>query len=332
MRKAVLKKVKYQVPVRADIAGAFSDVAYYLDKYGIEKGLVSNSSLPIYIKISAAIDEEDAAMTIKLPDLEQEIEGDIRDLKKQDNHNVSQIIIQFINLFNLDTAGLKIVVDGEGKIPPASGLGTSSAVGVGVIMALSKLYDLHGINPCELNYITELSMGIMGGKQDYYAAWLTGLNLLEFFGPSKSLVGIKDHLEENSKQHRWFLSNSLIYFSGQSRSSGFANAEPERKVRSDPDIINRIAKVAGDSWHALKNMDEKRLANAINKDRNNRLELSKLYYTQKMEEMGKEAESLGYAHRACGAGNGGCMLFFGDPKNHQKLEHALNLIDGYRVC
>ena len=32
MRKAVKNKVTTSVPVRADIAGAFSDLAYYLDR------------------------------------------------------------------------------------------------------------------------------------------------------------------------------------------------------------------------------------------------------------------------------------------------------------
>ena len=332
MRKAVKNRVTTSVPVRADIAGAFSDLAYYLDKYDVDKGEVTNISLPIFLNVVARIDDENGSMVVKLPDLGQEIEGDIDDLRKQESNNVSQIIIHFINLFNLDTSGLNIEVDGGGKIPPASGLGTSSAVGVGVIKALSELYGLHGINPCELNYIVELAMGIMGGKQDYYAAWMGGLNFLEFSGPSKSLVSVRQHLDPESKEYRWFMERSFVYYSGQSRSSGVANAEPEQKVESDPDILRRIAQVASESWDALLSTDENSMARAINKDRSNRLELSKMYYTHDMSEMGKIADKYGYAHRACGAGMGGCMLFFGDPKNHNILEQELSAISGWRVC
>ena len=49
MREAIQKEVEIKLPVRADIAGAFSDLAYYLDKYQIEKGEVTNISLPVYI-------------------------------------------------------------------------------------------------------------------------------------------------------------------------------------------------------------------------------------------------------------------------------------------
>ncbi|OQB06601.1 MAG: D-glycero-alpha-D-manno-heptose 7-phosphate kinase [bacterium ADurb.Bin212] len=331
MRKAIRKSANLSVPVRADIAGAFSDLAYYLDKFGIEKGEVTNFSLPILMKISARIDDENGSMVVRLPDLGEEIEGDLNDLEKQESNNISQIIIHFVNLFNLDTSGLIIEVSGGGQIPPASGLGTSSAAGIGVIMCLSNLYGIHGINPCELNYIVELSMGIMGGKQDYYAAWLTGINYLEFSGPQKSLVTVKKHFDIKSKEYQWLQQRSLIYFSGQSRSSGVANAEPERKVKKDPGIIRRIADVASESWIAISDMDKGGFSKAIAKDRENRLDLSDLYYTHEMKNMGRVGDDLGYSHRACGAGMGGCMLFFGEPENHSKLEHELKKIGGWRV-
>lgn len=332
MRKAVRQKVNLKTPVRADIAGAFSDLAYYLEKYNISHGAVANVSLPVYLNISAFIDDENASLKVEMPDLGFEVEGDLEDLRKQENDNVSQIIIHFITLFNLDSSGLNIVVTSEGKIPPASGLGTSSAVGVGVISALAQLYGLYGVNPCELNYIVELAMGIMGGKQDYYAAWLTGLNFLEFSGPGKSLVSVREHLKINSKQYMWLRENIMVYYSGKSRSSGVANAEPEKKVESDPAIIERIAAVASSSWLAIKEMNSKSLAESINLDRNNRLELTNRYYTHEMKLMGAAAESLGFAHRACGAGMGGCMLFFGDPKMHSKFEEVLKRIGGWKVC
>lgn len=332
MREAIQKEVEIKLPVRADIAGAFSDLAYYLDKYQIEKGEVTNISLPVYITAKAKIDDENANMVVKLPDLNQEIEGGAEVLEKQENNNVSEILKHFIKLFDLNTSGLSLEVSGAGKIPPASGLGTSSAAGVAAIMALSQLYGLHGINPCELNYITELAMGIMGGKQDYYAAWVGGLNHFEFSGPNKSMVTLKNHFDTVSEQYRWMLERCFVYYTGQSRSSGEANARPEKKVESDPDIIRRIAKVAEESWQALTSMDSEAVKTAIAQDRQNRQELSSIYYIGVMHQMGEVADKLGYAHRGCGAGNGGCMLFFGDPSNHQMLETELNKLGGWRVC
>jgi len=332
MREAVKEKVQIKIPVRADISGAFSDIAYYLDRYQIERGEVVNISLPVFLNITARIDEENANMVVDLPDLQAQIEGDVDELNKRDNDNVSRIIKHFIQLFDLDVSGLNIRVDGEGKIPPASGLGTSSAVGVGIISALSRLYGLYGINPCELNYLVELAMGVMGGKQDYYAAWVKGIGYYHFMGPGKSMVNLADYLDENSRQYEWFLERSMVYYSGVSRSSGVANSEPEKKVKSDPDILRRIAKEAGKSWRAIKTMDMDELQSTINQDRRNRTELSTIYYIDSMKKMGMIAQKMGYAHRACGAGMGGCMLFFGNSRNHSKLEKELKKLGGWRVC
>ncbi len=331
MRQALKKEVKIDVPVRADIAGGFSDIAYYLDKYQIEKGEVINISLPVFLNIIAHIDDENANMVVELPDLGEQIEGDINELSKQDNDNVSQIIKHFVQLFDLDINGLHISVDGGGKIPPASGLGTSSAVGVGIIQALSQLYGLSGINPCELNYLIELAMGVMGGKQDYYAAWVKGIGYYHFCGPNKSMVNLAGNLNENSQQYKWLSKRIMVFYSGVSRSSGVANSEPERKVESDPDIVRRIAKVAGESWIAIKNMDQDGIRAAVTKDRQNRSELSSVYYINTMKKMGEIAEKMDYAHRACGAGMGGCMLFFGDSSKHNELEKELKKIGGWRV-
>ncbi len=332
MRQAVKNEVKINVPVRADIAGGFSDIAYYLDKYQIKKGEVTNISLPVFLKITARIDEENANMVVELPDLGAQIEGDLSELNKQDNDNVSQIIKHFIQLFNLNISGLHISVDGGGKIPPASGLGTSSAVGVGIIQSLSQLYGLHGVNPCELNYLIELAMGVMGGKQDYYAAWVKGAGYYHFSGPDKSMVNLAGHFDENSKPYKWLSERIMIFYSGVSRSSGVANSEPEQKVDNDPNIVSRIAKVAGDAWEAIKNMDEDGMRSAITKDRENRSELSSVYYIDTMRKMGSVADKMGYAHRACGAGMGGCMLFFGDIQKHDELEQELKKIGGWRAC
>lgn len=331
MRKAIKDKISIKIPVRADISGAFSDIAYYLDKYQIEKGEVVNISLPVFLDITARVDKENANIVIELPDLRAQIEGDIDELNKRDNDNVSRIIKHFIQLFDLDVSGLNIRVDGEGKIPPASGLGTSSAVGVGIINALSRLYGLYGINPCELNYLVELAMGVMGGKQDYYAAWIKGLGYYHFMGPNKSMVNLAGHFDEQSEQYKWLKKRIMVYYTGVSRSSGVANSEPEHKVMKDSKIISRIAKVAGESWRAITEMNEETLKSLIDKDRCNRSELSSIYYIDIMKNMGEIAEKMAYAHRACGAGMGGCMLFFGNPAKHDQLEKQLKKIAGWRV-
>jgi len=332
MLKPVRKSVVVKAPVRADIAGAFSDIPYFLNKYKIDCGEVVNISLPLFIEVSATIGRSTDPITIETPDLKRKIVGDLIDLAAQERDNACQIALNFIRIFALDSAGLKITITSKGKIPPASGLGTSSAVGIALIQALARLYDLAGINAPEFNYLIEQSMGIVGGKQDYYAAFLGGLNHLCFYGPEASLVEIIDHKEAGSKESRWLLERLLVHFSGQSRSSGVANARPEDRVKKDPKILKQLADQAAPAFAAIKKMDLLKLQQIVGRDRENWLELTSGYfYTKEMWQLAKIGESLGFAHRAGGAGNGGCLFFFGDCEKKKKLALELTKIGGETI-
>jgi len=327
----IKKQSKIQVPVRADIAGGVSDISYYLKKYNIPSGEVVNISLPVFLELSAEIGSQSEPITLEMPDLNEKISGDLIDLAIQEKNNASQVAMQFIRLFSLDSAGLKIIITSNGKIPPASGLGTSSAVGVGLVRLLADLYGLAGINAPEFNYLVEEAMGIRGGKQDYYAAFIGGLNHFQFSGPDSSLVNTLQHFDNSSTEYKWLSDKTVVYFSGDSRSSGVANSKPEDQIKKDPKILSRISAEAAKAMKAISDKNVDALMATIAQDRENRLELSSDYYTGKMIKMAQIAESLGFAHRACGAGAGGCMLFvgIGDKK---KLLNELNKLGGGLVC
>lgn len=327
MIKPIKQKSSIKVPVRADLGGAFSDIPYYLNKYKIPAGEVVNISLPVSISLVAEIKEATEPITLEMPDLGEKISGDLIDLAVQEKNNASQVAMQFIRIFSLDCAGLHIKISSDGKIPPASGLGTSSAVGVGLIRLLADLYGLAGINAPEFNYLVEQAMAVRGGKQDCYASFITGINYLKFYGPDRGLVELMKNYPVDSKNYKWLLERLVVYFSGDSRSSGKANARPEDKIKKNPKILSKIAAVASGLMEAIDKNDEKKVASAITLDRQNRLELSTDYYTKKMVKMGQVGEKLGFTHRACGAGAGGCLVFFGKG-DKKKLISELNKLGG----
>lgn len=321
-------KIEVKVPVRVDIAGGFSDIPYYLEKYQIDFGEVLNISLPLYINVMAEIGNGEEII-IDMPDLNETISGGLKELAAQEKNNASIMTHNFIQFFNLDAKGLTIKISSSGQIPPASGLGTSSAVGVAIVEALSSLYGLAGINAPEFNFLVEQAMGICGGKQDPYSSYLGGVNYLRFWGPNKSLVEIKHHFDQDSREYQWFLDHAVVYFSGQSRSSGSANARPEEIIEKDPGILSDIAAVAAEANEAIKDFDILRMQTAIARDRENRLRLGgEYYYNDLMWQLCKVAEEYGFAHRACGAGAGGCLLFFGDQDKKQELVSKLEKISG----
>jgi D-glycero-alpha-D-manno-heptose-7-phosphate kinase len=325
------EKTSIEIPVRADLAGGTSDIAFYLEKYGVDHGAVVNISLPVKIEIKVSIDNSSDKVKVIMPDLGEVIEGDLAALQDQEKDNACQIISHFLGFFALNHKGLRVEISSRGKIPPASGLGTSSAMGVGLVEVLADLYGVYGINPAEFTYLVETSMGMLGGKQDYYAAWLAGLNYMIFHGPQKSLVSIKKSFSETHPLYRWVLEKMVIYYCGESRSSGKMNQEFKAKIAEDPSVFAQIALQADRAFEAILNKDEKNLSQAINRDREIHLQLSSLYYSKKMRLMAKEGEKLGYAHRGCGAGGGGCLLFFAAKKDHHELLKRLNPLGGLKI-
>lgn len=325
------EKARIKIPVRADLAGGTSDIAFYLEKYGVDHGSVVNISLPVEIEIEVGIVESSKEIKIIMPDLGNVVEGDLVKLQNQEKDNACQITSHFLRFFALDFKGLEVKISSRGKIPPASGLGTSSAMGVGLVLALAELYGVYGINPAEFAYLVETSMGLLGGKQDYYAAWLSGLNYMIFHGPHKSLVSIKESFPVNHPLYRWVSKKMVIYYGGESRSSGKMNQQFKAKIAADPSVFAGIAECADNAFKAILAQDEKALSGAINQDRDLHLELSSLYYSKKMRQMARVGEELGYAHRGCGAGGGGCLLFWGEEKNHQELLKRLEPLGGIEI-
>ncbi len=329
MLKPIKNRVEIKVPVRADVAGAFSDIPYYLAKYNIGQGEVVNVALPAYLLVIIEAGRQIDPITLEMPDMKEKIVGDLVDLAAQESNNASQVASNFIRLFALDSAGLKITITSNGKIPPASGLGTSSAVGVGLVRALSEMFGLKGINAPEFNYLIEQAMGVTGGKQDSYASFLGGINHLKFWGPDRGMVSLVSHFDDNSKENKWLLDHLLVYFSGESRSSGVANAKAEKRVKKDPKILTVLAKEAKNAFVAIEKMNIELLKRIVKRDRENWFELTDgNWYTPRLRELAKVGENLGFEHRAGGAGAGGCLLFFGDPAKKKELVSKLQKISG----
>src|SRR3989344_1560404 len=72
----------------------------------------------------------------------------------------------------------RTVLEYHADIPTSSGLGTSSAMNVVWLALTSNIRDKKKI--AEMVYEVEKSTGIVGGKQDQYAAALGGINFLSF--------------------------------------------------------------------------------------------------------------------------------------------------------
>jgi D-glycero-alpha-D-manno-heptose-7-phosphate kinase len=230
---------------------------------------------------------------------------------------------------------LSIRVTTYSDAPPGSGLGASSTMVVAMLAAYRQLlgFTLGEYDLAHLAYVIErIDCGLAGGKQDQYAAVFGGFNFVEFYNNDRVIVNplrIRRHIE-NELQHRL-----LLYFTGVSRESARIIDEQikaaqgpvtgsdslramhevkrlsyEMKERLLKGDIDDVVRQFANSWEA-----KKRLARSISNAHIDTIAAAAL-------NNGAEAVKIS------GAGGGGFMMIFIDPKRRLNVTRALNAFEG----
>ena len=214
-----------------------------------------------------------------------------------------------------------------------SGLGSSSALVVALVDAFRVLFGapLGQYDVAHLAFeIERLDLGLVGGKQDQYAAAFGGINFIEFLAEDRVIV---NPLRVSDSARNEFESSLVICFSGRSRDAtviieeqtaglvGHSTRTIEAMDRLKSDAIEMknallagdipvMAKILDDSWKA-----KKMTAPGISTDR-----IDQLY---------DAAFTNGaLAGKVSGAGGGGFVMFLVHPEDRLGLVNALNAAGG----
>jgi D-glycero-alpha-D-manno-heptose-7-phosphate kinase len=324
--------VRSKAPLRLGLAGGGTDVSPYSDDHG---GCVLNVTINMF-----------AYCTIEeLPDGNIEFEAKDIGLSVKSTAErefaLSEPLVLHKAVYNRvvrdfnDGKPLSIRVTTYSDAPPGSGLGSSSTMVVAMLAAYRELlgFTLNEYDLAHLAYAVErIDCGLAGGKQDQYATVFGGFNFVEFYKDDRVIVNplrIRRHIE-NELQHRL-----LLYFTGVSRESAKIIDEQikaargmdtksdaleamhevkrlsfdmkERLLKGDLDgVVRQFA----DSWEA-----KKRLARSISNAHIDRIMSAAL-------QNGAEAVKIS------GAGGGGFMMLFIDPKRRLDVTQALNGFSG----
>lgn len=210
-------KIRSKAPLRLGIAGGGTDVSPYSDEFG---GCVLNATINMYayayihdeLTDNVAIFEaKDLGISEKI-DLSSQVE---LNGKLKLHRAVYKRIMDDYN--NGEYIPLSIVTYSDA--PPGSGLGSSSTMVVSMLEGLRQLltlplgeYDI----ACLAYEIERKDCGLIGGKQDQYAATFGGFNFIEFYSNDRVIV--------NPLRIRRYIINELeasliLFFTGKSRES-----------------------------------------------------------------------------------------------------------------
>ena len=285
--------IESRAPVRIDFAGGWTDVKYFAHPFG---GATTN----------AAIDRYVTGRTIS------------GERPSDDGQSTSE----------------GICVNYETDIPAGSGLGTSSALNV-VWLSLASGKNPQNVDErariAEQAYEVETVLGILGGKQDQYAAAFGGFHLFEF-----EESGVKVHPVNIEPGHISQLENLItLCYTGQARLSSNLHENVWGGFRAGKrDVVDSLFTLRDSAYRA------KEILESGNFDQFGELlslqhQCAKRLDPSLSNDLVEGIFDLVQPHirggKCCGAGGGGCMMFLSDSVENQKRTEAALLERGIRV-
>ncbi len=225
-----------------------------------------------------------------------------------------------------------VVVELTSDAPLGSGLGGSGAVGVALVGALAACArkNMSRREIAELAHQIEVEdLGIIGGKQDQYAAAFGGFLALTFLGNTVEI----QQLVLDETRVRELQARSVVVYTGQSRVSGDIHARVQEAFRArNPDTLNALAmirRVARAFRHELQNGSLDALGELLNENWAAQKQLHSSTTNARVDEFFRVAGNAGaLGGKALGAGGGGCLYFLERTGETPRLQDALRAKGG----
>jgi D-glycero-alpha-D-manno-heptose-7-phosphate kinase len=308
--------------MRIDLAGGWTDVAPYAGAHG---GAVVNIAITLYAHALVRTGGEE--VLVRALDLGASVTA----RRAADLRADGELALLKAAARRHGPAG-NFELTTRSDAPPGSGLGGSGAMGVALVAALLALKGdrrMPALIAAEA-YATETGeAGVVGGKQDQYAAALGGLQFLSFGDPEVTAARIM--MPEDARHE---LEHHLVLcYTGASR---FSSATHEKVwagyARKEKPIVAALdgLRVCGlDMKAALERGDLGQVASVLAENWRLQQQLADDMQTDVMRRLESVAKAAGAAGaKACGAGAGGCIVFLAKPGREFELAEALRVAGG----
>lgn len=303
-----------RTPLRISFAGGGTDFPDYY-RFRKKRGAVVSTTIDkyIYVMVKKRFDDKIVAHYSRLERVDEpdELQHDL--------------IREALKLTEV-TRGIEISTTAD--IPSSgSGLGSSSAVTVGLLHAL-HVYKGHLPTKEQLaNEACTIEIILLGnpiGKQDQYADSYGGLNLITF----KSLCGVDEITVERIKIKGETVAtleqNLLLFYTGIPRNSGLILSKQKKNIPAKLSTLDEMVDTARDMEAMLNGSCLECFAAQLRRGWMLKRKMDKSITNpviQEIYETGIKAGAL--AGKITGAGGGGFFLFYCPLSRQAKLRKAL---------
>ena len=321
--------IRARAPLRLGLAGGGTDLSPYCDEFG---GAVLNTTIDhfAYAFISP---RDDGRLVFRAKDLGREETFEAAPQLPQANlllhRGVYERMVRHHNAGVAISATITTTVDA----PMGSGLGSSSALVVALVDAFRVLFGapLGQYDVAHLAFeIERVDLGLVGGKQDQYAAAFGGTNFIEFLAKDRVIV---NPLRVSDSARNELESSLVICFSGSSRD---ATVIIEQQTAGMVDhsartiaAMDRLKADAIEMKNALLAGDIRAMARILDDSWKAKQMSAPGISTDRIDQLCNVAFASGaLAGKVSGAGGGGFVMFLVQPEDRLGLVGALNAAGG----
>lgn len=308
--------IRSSAPTRIDLAGGTLDLWPLYLFFGNPPTL--NAAIDLYATVELTA-RRDQAIVLESRDLGRK--ASFKNLDALPERHPLVLLIKLIRFYRPKT-GLHLVTDC--RAPAGSGIGGSSALNIALNGALNRLtgkgYTREQMIEIAKNIETQV-IDVPAGTQDFYSAMYGGVQSIQ---PGMvKLVPRQLPLDLEDLNRRF-----VLCYTGKPHHSGINNWWVYKKIiDGDPQARKSLARIAEVTRRMENILTQGRLTRFdhwFNEEWKARKGLAPGISTASMDRMIRAARKNGArAAKVCGAGGGGCVAFFVEPKSKQKVETAL---------
>jgi D-glycero-alpha-D-manno-heptose-7-phosphate kinase len=298
-----------QTPLRIGLLGGGTDLPSYYREHG---GRVLNCALDkyVYVIVKQRFDDE-----IYVNYSKKEIVSRVEDLEHE--------LVREAMLMTGVASGVEITTLAD--IPSSgSGLGSSSAVTVGLLQALFA-YQGRQVSAAELaESACEIELERCGkpiGKQDQYVAAFGGIRDLRF-GPGEDVVA--EEVTLSAPERRRLQEQIMLFYTGITRSATPILAEQNANVETTQPQLDLLRDLAGFAAERLRRGDVDAIGPAIRESWEAKRKLASGVSNDQIDQAVSQALDAGASGvKLTGAGGGGFLLVICPVESQRAVRDSL---------
>jgi len=317
--------IRARAPLRLGFGGGGSDLSPFCEQHG---GYVLNATINMFVYAAVEVRERGPVRFVAA-DRQESVEFEPScDLPLEGTLALHRAVYcRIMRDFNGGRC-LPLTLTTYSDVAAGSGLGSSSTLVVAMVEAFKELLSLPlgEYDVAQLAYrIERIDTGLVGGRQDQYAATFGGFNFMEFNGDERIIVNplrIHRHIVNELE------ASIIICNTGVARDSdAIIRAQASNLGRGDEQSTQATHKLKQEAVlmkEALLKGNIRRFAEILQEGWVNKKKTAPGVTNADLDRIYSAAMNGGaYAGKVSGAGGGGFMLFVVDPLRRPEVFRVL---------